>query len=281
MKRILSILLLSVLFFSCKKDIAFTSQAVQSDLVTPGQQNVKLYKCWSVDEFSGYGPSTIVKTFYVEVANLAYQKNVYIHHLMVDGTWQDLPLTYINSIDANTDMWELNYSYISTAPTSQALGNQFAIKYVVNGQTYWDNNGGNNYQISGTVGMYLQNGINVSVDTNYSYYAAYTPPSNSNFYISVDLRNIAYAKNVSVVYSTDGWKTVQTAPLSFPNYLIIGEETSLPNPNPFGIERWTGSITVTPSTQQFIQFAVSYTVNGQTYWDNNFGKNYQLQVHQY
>jgi hypothetical protein len=69
MKRILSMLLLSVLFFSCKKDAAFTTQAVQSDLVTPGQQNVKLYKCWSVDEFSGYGPSTIVKTLYVEVAN--------------------------------------------------------------------------------------------------------------------------------------------------------------------------------------------------------------------
>jgi hypothetical protein len=64
---------------------------------------------------------------------------------MADGTWQDLPLTYSSSIDANTDMWELNYCYVATVPSSQALGNQFAIKYVVNGQTYWDNNGGSNY----------------------------------------------------------------------------------------------------------------------------------------
>jgi hypothetical protein len=276
MKHLLSIMLISMLFFSCKKETGLTSQTAQADLVTPGQQNVKLYKSWSLVAAGGAEFITGIKTYYVEVANLAYQKNVYAHQKMADGTWQDLPLTYLTSIDPSTDMFGLVYNYSSNS-VNPVLADSFALKYVVNGQTYWDNNGGQNYTVSGADGMYLQNGVNVSVDTNYSYFSTQSTPPTPNFTIYVDVRNIAYAKNVSVVYSTDGWKTVQTVPLSFDSLFAINNVTFLVNPNRFGIERWNALIVTAPSTQKYVQFAVSYTVNGQTYWDNNFGKNYQLQ----
>jgi len=289
MKKLLYCLTISLILFSCKKEDANSVQNPQtlaktnsihlSSKLAP-QQNVQLYKSWSMNAYAGYGYYYNTKTFYVEVANLAYQKNVFAHQQMGNGLWQDFPLKYLNSIGDNTEMWGLVYDY-SGWGTSNNLGDSFAIKYVVNGQTYWDNNSGKNYTVCGSEGMYLQNGVNISVDTSFSYYSSNSATSTSNFYIVADVRNIAMTKNVTVVYSTDGWKTTLTSPLSFSKDFAIGDEAFLISPNVFGIERWVGSIIMKSSSQKFIQFAVSYTVNGQTYWDNNFGNNYQLQVQNY
>ena len=162
------------------------------------------------------------------------------------------------------------------------LGDQFAIEYIVNGQTYWDNNGGNNYFINNSDGMFLQDGLNVSLDTYTTYLQnySYSPSPTSFFSVVVDVRNIGYSKNVTMVYTTDNWKTTKTAALSFAQYYAIGDGVSLVNPNRFGIERWTNYMNV-DSTVKTIQLAISYKVNGVEYWDNNYGKNYQIQLQKY
>ena len=73
----------------------------------------------------------------------------------------------------------------------------------------------------------------------------------------VEVKNIAYAKTVSIHY-TEGnnvWKDFAAS--------YVGPSTP-------GKELWSFNIT----TGKAPQFAIAYTVNGSTYWDNNGGADY-------
>jgi Carbohydrate/starch-binding module (family 21) len=86
--------------------------------------------------------------------------------------------------------------------------------------------------------------------------------------VQVLVRNIALHKQVAIVYTTDKWFTCHNAlgiystpfaPASTPHQPI----TELWNIGPVAVGA-TG------------QFAAYYTVDGATYWDNNFGLNYSF-----
>ena len=80
---------------------------------------------------------------YVRVTNIAYHKKVQVR--WTGDAWhshQDVECTYSHAFqDSNTDCFTFKL------PIS---GEQFelALQYTVNGQIYWDNNGGRNYKIS-------------------------------------------------------------------------------------------------------------------------------------
>ena len=101
---------------------------------------------------------------------------------------------------------------------------------------------------------------------------------------SVLVRNLAYHKQVVIRYTTDNWNTYTDVNAWY-------SQTS--NFNPYGdsnysAEFWnfegeTLTFTKAHSGQSLagampndIQFAIRYTVNGQTFWDNNNGQNYIL-----
>ncbi len=75
-----------------------------------------------------------------------------------------------------------------------------------------------------------------------------------------------------MVYTTDDWTTVKTAPAYF-SASVDGQ-----------IERWMAAPVISSynpaapggSYAALVEFCVSYTVNGVTYWDNNHGDNYTL-----
>ena len=75
--------------------------------------------------------------------------------------------------------------------------------------------------------------------------------------ISVKVKNIAFSKNVTVHYTTDNhtWKDFPLAfSLHFGNYDIFNGEVN----------------------EQVRQFVIRYSVNSETFYDNNFGGNYHL-----
>lgn len=84
-------------------------------------------------------------------------------------------------------------------------------------------------------------------------------------YLNVDMRieNIAYAKQVNVVYTAD---TYGGRWYSFPAHYVGSLDD--------GFEHWNAGFNV-GNRDSVITFALSYTVDGQTYWDNNGGLNYQ------
>lgn len=207
---------------------------------------------------SKYGMTSVNHSYTVLVDDLAYDKAVTIWGETPSG-WQGLAAQYVRSA-GDRELWE--------AHTNGGF-DRFAVKYEVDGQTYWDNNGGQDYTVEGS-GVNLYNGVDVLQWGTAALYG-----SSSYLFLGANLRNLSYDKDVDVVYTTDGWATVRTAPLYYDSWQVYGYG-SAPSPNDAGIEYWTGAVEV-GSTATEVEYAFAYEVGEQTYWDNNFGANYVVQ----
>lgn len=280
MKKLLLLVLVNLVLLSCtqNKDFEIENQKVAQENSVSRLANgvqVKLIKAKDSRSYQcryGTCASYQLREYIVEVANLDYNKNVAVHQELPNGQWEDIPLTYSNTTNTGTEIWKtLTVKTVSgnnPSPTT-AYGEKIAVKYEVNGQTYWDNNYGDNYFIanynrhanSSFLFLNEEYAISQSSSSFYSY-------ANTSFVnVIADIRNIAFAKEVKIVYSTDNWVTTNEYNLSFDasNY-IVNDST--------GFERWSVSFSIPIANK--ISYALSYKVNGQTYWDNNFGENYTM-----
>jgi hypothetical protein len=137
------------------------------------------------------------------------------------------------------------------------------VEYTVDGVTVWDNNGGSNYVVGieggdGTPESPIALGQDNLKVSDFSFTAAST---GYNFTGHVVLKNLDYQKQVNVVASEDDWATSENITVAYNGGL------------PGDLESWQWA-TYVGSDFTSIQFAVSYTVDGETYWDNNLGANY-------
>ena len=183
---------------------------------------------------------------YIQVeAGSAGSKAVYVHYDAGNSVWQDQAATFLTKIDDNTEIWKATVGGFG-------IGEEYAIKYIGDGQTYWDNNNGNNYTGNDILGQ-----ANVKVKRlNYQ-----TP---SSFKVQATVKNLAYNKVVKVRYTQDNWVTYQDAALSY--------EAPITGTN---AETWGVTLNLDESKMDDFHYCVSYQVNGTTtYWDNNFGANY-------
>lgn len=232
---------------------------------------VKLLKVNSI--FSSYKGPWLRGSFETIVTNLAYAKQVHIHYKKTDGTWGDYALTYNRPASAGKEVWSANFTNTSGGIDLPGVTEpiEFAVKYTVNGTTYWDNNNGANYRIK-------QDGGTILVGSNV-YNAIYNPTvTNTNtVYGYATVKNIALAKSVEIIYSLDNWATTQKVPATFSSSFWSGGYSSAPNPNGYGFEEWNYAIPV-GNTATRLQYAIKYTVNGISYWDNNFGRNYSTTI---
>jgi hypothetical protein len=228
---------------------------------------VTLARAYS-SEFCAEDATDQAVSYVVYVQNLGDAKTVSIHGQNADGTWSDLAANYVESgANDGLELWEAKTTYgwgTLDAPAAHNL--EFAVSYTVNGVTYWDNNDGNNYFLGQDDGPLFGTGTKVFTASAYA--------GGGGFNGAVDVANLGYAKEVSVVYTTDGWATTNVLAAQFRGTLNVscGEDDSIPSPNPEGVEQWVfadKSVTASPVT-----FAVAYTVLGTTYWDNNLGQNY-------
>jgi hypothetical protein len=279
MKKLALLLLATLSIVSCSKqeEVISETNTVQKPLNSrlSSNETVKLVSAWT-SYSQKYGLASYTRKFKAEVKNLAYNKVVVISHEMSDGSWKDFPLHYISSSTDNTEIWSANFTINSYDQTNPLLffADEFVVRYDVNGHRYWDNNNNSNYKMDILEGSFVRNDLNVVVDTDYNrIYTSYYNTSNNAFTVNADVRNLNPTKIVNLVYTTDNWSTTKTAPLRFNPTITVGAQQYLSSPNRFGIERWSANIDL-PATVNRIQYAVSYKVNGVTYWDNNFGKNY-------
>ncbi|GAA4276875.1 carbohydrate-binding protein [Aquimarina mytili] len=266
MKRILILLTAVLSLYSCTQDTDQIDSVLESAELAAknSSDNVELLRAWTSNSSSPVR-SRYVRRFVVKVKNLAYQKEVFIHHATPSGNWVDIPLTYQQSIGNDEEIW-----VGEVEPETEIYSDEFVVKYVVDQQTYWDNNNGANYSMQVNIGANLSEEIEVMVD---QYYTRFT---GSYFAINVDARRDYGAPGaVEVVYTTDNWATVQRASLSYQRYFRVGYSNYIISPNQFDIDKWETSVRVDANVSS-IEYAVVYKVNGQEYWDNNYGKNYTI-----
>ena len=72
-------------------------------------------------------------------------------------------------------------------------------------------------------------------------------------------------KDIKVRYSYDNWTTFKETSAKY-NFTERN-----------GVEIWSFEDNI-PSDAEQVKFAISYTVNGKTYWDNNFNENYTMNL---
>ncbi|XP_051489078.1 protein phosphatase 1 regulatory subunit 3D [Apus apus] len=89
---------------------------------------------------------------------------------------------------------------------------------------------------------------------------------------TIQVRNVAFEKQVSVRYTFNQWKSLHE--------VCARWQSSIPEKNGQDqVDVFTFFLPVPPFLLQLcsvVQFAARYQVNGREYWDNNRGKNYSL-----
>ncbi len=222
-----------------------------------------------------YGISVQTTQFSVRVKNLGYAKQVAIHYRQANGQWQDVALQYHGPAEQGAEIWAGQIpNYGETGQPGMPMALDFVISYRVSGRQFWDNNAGRHYQLAPTAGDALF-GRNLFVPNH--------APTVDHFwggqyYGNVVLKNLGYDKDVQVVYTTDQWRTQRVAHASFSPHYWASTYAHTANPNPAGQEVWSYTLDVGAATE--VEYAVRYQVNGQTYWDNNFGRNYRTSLKQ-
>lgn len=220
----------------------------------------------------------------VRIKDIAYDKDVRLWILADDGTWKESgPGYYKEDCGDGYEIWTINAT-ISDSPYAGvpeyrwAKPYKFAVRYKANGNTYWDNNNGQNYTMGLKDGEKLGKGINVLKERLTAYYSDHA--GKVAFYGTVLVRNLAYHKNVKIVYTTDNWATTRTADCRFSGdgYYSYGNHVEYPNVH--GVENWSFNISLESNVTD-IAYAIAYDVDGETYWDNNMGENYKLEVKHY
>lgn len=213
--------------------------------------NVELYSAKMMQERFD---SDYTSKGYIYIKDLGDDKKVTVHYT-IDGTnWLDQQASYVKNISSEDEVWSFNIDI----PKNKSNNCTFAIEYEVDGSTYWDNNNWKNYHLeysySNDNTPYALSKSTVMLDTaKHKYYYGLQG--------YVFLKDLAYAKDVKVHYTKDNWKTYKSIDATYIKDLD-------------NIELWTFFI----SCYDYIEgeYAISYTVNGETYWDNNFGNNYSL-----
>ena len=106
-------------------------------------------------------------------------------------------------------------------------------------------------------------------------------------WVDATVQNLAYSKEVSLVWSDDNWATTQTSNMTYDYSLPNNYEVWGVDLNPIGrldsyyIGSWRNYITNRTragGTSVTIEYAIRYKVNGKTYWDSNNGQNYKLLI---
>jgi hypothetical protein len=280
MKKILMILPLLAFLFSCSpadtlsekilNDEAAVSQHSQYDALP-----VKLYSAQSGYIVLG---SAVVDQWIngtICIANLAYVKEVKVHYSVNQGAWKIQQAQYYKRApESGKEVWSFglyfagqNYQSEWNGLTEEpwdAINAEFAVEYKVNGQTFWDNNNGKNYQIStrGKNALYPTAVLGRSTIAVEGYIS---PINQMNQYdkVRIAVANIGYEKKVNVIYTLDDWKAVSVLPAVYSGSTTDGS-----------IDYFVADLPDTADS--CLHYAASYSVNGTTSWDNNFGSNFTL-----
>lgn len=80
--------------------------------------------------------------------------------------------------------------------------------------------------------------------------------------VRVLVKNLEYEKIINIRYTEDNWSTFKDVSLNYQST------------NTDGSEYWYANLNLDYDRRSDFHYAVYYNVNGKTYWDNNFGINY-------
>jgi hypothetical protein len=145
---------------------------------------------------SGTGSYTYGSGFRVVVQNLAYDKLVGIWgRESGSNTWIFHPCDYQGSVPGNLEVWGANVQ------VSQI--DRFDVEYQVLGQIYWDNNSGYDYILDVPAAESVDGIGTVVIGPKVTVGGQYMEPNSGTLSVQILVQNLAYQKQVAIVYTTN------------------------------------------------------------------------------
>jgi len=199
---------------------------------------------------SGTGSFNYSGEYFMVVQNIAFAKQVAIRGRTPGSpTFADRGAVFQESLPDGREIWNLK--------TGDEMI-EFVAKYAVSGTTFFDNNGGANYTQPQVFDEF--DGLLGRVPQVVHATSGFSDPTHIS--VTAALKNLAFVKQVGIVFTTNNWATSSVAFGGFSNMLKSGNEA------------WT--VTTPVGTAKRVDFAIFYRVSGQEFWDNNFWRNYTL-----
>jgi hypothetical protein len=253
---------------------AASSQALAANEV----QLVAAYS--SVNSYRGISSQS--SSYHIYVQNLSSTKQVAVRYQKLNGEWAEMPAAYVRTLGDGRELWSTSIGFCINncyGDPAQSTDVNFAVKYTVNGQTFWDNNGGSNYFLNKDGGYLITNGHNTFVPTTGAV-TRYSFNNQLSYSGNIIIRNIAPGKAVKMFYSVNNWATQQSIDAVFVDPMTQPPYSRIPNPGQGGGEIWSFYLQSLPEGQ-VLQYYFKYDVNGQTFYENNFGQNFKAPIPEY
>lgn len=210
-----------------------------------GQNEVRLINAVYFDQ-TGQGDYTF--TGFVEVENIAYEKDVEAIYIAEDGTEQSVSASYLETDQRGRERWGF-FTDVAGVPES------FFIEYTVNQQTYFDDNNGLDYAIEEDNTVYGESDY-VELKVLRRHDVGPSCPGCETVSGSIIVENLEYTKQVTLhYYAFNG----------FDGFINAQYSVSLGNNK----ELWTFEETFASSRPRVAFFEVLYDVGGVTYGDSN------------
>ncbi len=220
------------------------------------------------ENFSPGGGFTGVNStvFTAKVKNVAFAKDVAVRYVLPTGSWDERPLA-----------WEKNFTdYDLLARSDNSFSTtEFVFRYTVNGQTFWDNNGGANYHIDSgrpnTVGGNVI--LNKATARRGTQAGGGFTVTTSWVEGEIFVKNASFHKRIGIRLSTNEWASFQDTDAWFDTKVSVVAGISQ-------VEIWkfkTPELNLDQSSSNF-RFAAFYNnlETGEWLWDNNFYQDYTL-----
>ena len=208
--------------------------------------------------------------FFMLVENVGYDKAIDVLWAGEDGEWHILAaLFHSSSQNLSMEYWSATTTFRLSAHKSLPGNIQFALRYQVSGEQFWDNNGGLNYSSEADSGLRL-------LPRNPLLHIDFEPRMSDGQKIvpvTVAIDKSLKTANVYVHWTTDNWQHTHKSPCDFRrNYWNSSLRSNARNPNQYGAQIWQGQIKAGHAYR--IQYYLSCESEGEVYRDTNFGSNY-------
>lgn len=210
--------------------------------------------------WSGAGQAGRAINIQVRAKNVGYTKHVFLHYNAGDTGWQDMELAFA-SHHGNYDL----FSY-STSFSNWPGAIDFAIRYEVDGATYWNNNDGANFLLAASDDFIIEGAVALNRMDADGYHCAGWMGCSHATHLSGEIyvENLYYDKNVGVRCSSDGlnWQDIEAS--------YVGATSG-------DVERWSFDHWdyVYQPGPEYPEYACAVFFDG--FWDNNFTQDYRIQ----
>ena len=196
--------------------------------------------------------------FLIQVANLAFTKQIDILWAGADGVWHTLPAIFHSMSTGGVEYWNATTTLRATDTSPLPRNIQFAVRYRVNGKEYWDNNEGRNYFTP--VGAAL----NLAAAADVLNIGFAERLEQDQRHVSVAVSASSHVQMVSIKWTIDDWQHTHLTPCRLESSLALETAEQLVDG---GAQIWGARLKI--GTAFRLQYCICYQTDEGFFWDNN------------